>query len=238
MGARLEQFFKEAFDLGGFPARIRLARETRIASAEARTEPDSADNVARFEKALAALRAEHKANRNAVSKDERRPNAQFDQAMNRLNADIIAGALKADAGFKQITQSTSEVFGVERSSLWFLNESNDAITCACLYSAKDRKHSSGLELSKRDFPGYFKAMLTERTIPASDARTDPRTKEFTEVYLKPLGIHAMLDIPIWRRGKMLGVLCNEHTGGPRTWTTAEEDHGYSVASLAGWVSGR
>ena len=56
-------------------------------------------------------------------------------------------------------------------------------------------HSSGMELLAEQFPqNISKSSLTERVIDATDARTDPRTSEFTDAYLTPLGIGAMLDI--------------------------------------------
>jgi GAF domain-containing protein len=77
----------------------------------------------------------------------------------------------------------------------------------------------------------FHALTTERTIAAHDAQTDTRTSCFTASYLRPLGIGAMLDVPIWHGGKMVGVVCHEHLGGPRTWTADEESFAYVVANL-------
>ena len=47
-------------------------------------------------------------------------------------------------------------------------------------------------------------------IAAHDANRDRRTREFSEPYLKPLGITSMLDAPIRTGGKMIGLLCLEH----------------------------
>src|SRR6185436_3702696 len=68
----------------------------------------------------------------------------------------------------------------------------------------------------------FDALQRERTIRAHDARTDIRTSEFRDGYLVPLGIRAMLDAPVFLRGKMVGVVCHEHTGKPRRWKLHEE----------------
>ena len=94
-------------------------------------------------------------------------------------------------------------------------------------------HSSGIELQAANFPTYFRELLSERVIDASDARTDPRTSEleFTASYLEPLGIGAMLDIPIRFKGKLVGVLCNEHIGPPRPWMLEEQQFGHAIASL-------
>ena len=71
-------------------------------------------------------------------------------------------------------------------------------------------------------PRYFEALQSERAIRAHDARSDPRTSEFRKGYLEPLGITSMLDAPVFLRGKMVGVVCHEHTGRPRRWQLHEE----------------
>jgi PAS domain S-box-containing protein len=65
----------------------------------------------------------------------------------------------------------------------------------------------------------------------ADAVSDPATHEFAADYLLPLGIASMLDIPVWRRGEMVGVVCHEHVGSRREWSIEEQDFAASVADL-------
>jgi GAF domain-containing protein len=76
-------------------------------------------------------------------------------------------------------------------------------------------------LNAVSFPCYFAALRRETYIVAHDAATDPRTSEFTESYLRPLGITAMLDVPVFIKGRLAGVLCLEHVGEPRVWDDNE-----------------
>ncbi len=41
----------------------------------------------------------------------------------------------------------------------------------------------------------------------------------------------MLDVPIWANGKMVGVLCYEHVGPAREWTTDEESFAYLISNI-------
>ena len=75
------------------------------------------------------------------------------------------------------------------------------------------------------------ALKEERTIAAHDAHTDPRTSCFSQGYLGPLGIGALLDVPIWVDGRMWGVVCHEHVGPARKWTVDEERFGYLMANF-------
>ncbi|MCW5798956.1 MAG: PAS domain S-box protein [Nitrospira sp.] len=145
------------------------------------------------------------------------------------NSIIQSGVL--EPALREMTRATAATLGVRRCSIWLLRDDHSAITCKDLYDASSNSHSCGMELFAAQFPTYFRELLTERVIDASDARTDPRTSEFTDTYLTPLGIGALLDIPIRFKGKLVGVLCSEHVGPPRTWMLEEQQFSYAIASL-------
>jgi diguanylate cyclase (GGDEF)-like protein/PAS domain S-box-containing protein len=122
----------------------------------------------------------------------------------------------------QITETATQILNVERSSVWRLVDEGAAIECIDLYERSSGRHSSGNRIPRAEAPRYFEALQQERTLRADDAWEDPRTSEFRAAYLEPLGITSMLDAPIFVRGSMMGVVCQEHTGGPRLWTFSEE----------------
>jgi signal transduction histidine kinase len=68
-----------------------------------------------------------------------------------------------------------------------------------------------------------------RVVQADEAALAPATRELETPYLAPLGIGAMLDAPLFRNGKVVGVVCHEHVGPPRTWSTNEVDFVSSVS---------
>ncbi len=145
------------------------------------------------------------------------------------NSIIQSGVL--EAALKEITRVAAATLEVGRCSIWLLPEDQATLTCKDLYEASTKTHSSGIELRAENFPKYFRELLSERVIDADDARKDPRTSEFTATYLTPLGISAMLDLPIRFKGKLVGVLCNEHVGLPRPWLLEEQQFGHAIASL-------
>lgn len=135
--------------------------------------------------------------------------------------------------FHAITETCSNLLGVERASVWLLDEQRTSITLVDLYECSPRRHSAGTVLLSSDYPAYFRALVSvERAIAACDALTDSRTCEFAESYLRPLRIGAMLDAPIRQKGQVVGVLCSEHIGGPRRWNVYEEHLAGSLATLA------
>ena len=120
---------------------------------------------------------------------------------------------------------------IERVSVWTLDTARTKITCIDLFERTPARHSSGVELFRKDFEPYFAALERERTIAAHDAHRDPRTSCFSASYLKPLGIESMLDVPIWVKGAMVGVVCHEHIGPQRKWNSDEESFAYLMSTL-------
>ena len=146
------------------------------------------------------------------------------------NKAIISGDLHRAA--QAITETASRVLAVERASIWLFQEDRSAIQLQDLYEVPTRQHSAGAVLLANQFPSYFQALeREEHTLAVYDAHSDPRTCEFSSLYLTPLGIGAMLDAPIRYKGKPVGVLCHEYLGSPRAWTTDEMTVAASFATM-------
>lgn len=142
---------------------------------------------------------------------------------------IQSGLLKP--ALREITHTIAMTLGVNRTSVWLLTENHQALQCRDLYDASTDIHSCGMELQAATLPAYFREVLSERTIDVADAVSDPRTSEFTASYLLPLGIGAMLDIPVRFKGKLVGVLRHEHVGSPRHWRLEEQQFGHAIAAM-------
>ncbi|HET6574827.1 MAG TPA: ATP-binding protein [Fimbriiglobus sp.] len=157
------------------------------------------------------------------------PGRQTDQA--RLEIARLDPAVGLVAIFRRACELAAETLEVERVGVWTFTEDGKALRCANLYERSRGEHSEGATIRVADFPSYFAALDLSRSIPAETAAADSRTAEMSESYLKPLGITSMLDAPIYLGGKVIGVVCHEHTGPPREWTTEARDFAGSVADL-------
>lgn len=139
------------------------------------------------------------------------------------------------AAYRQVTELAVQLLNVERASVWRLDPMNARLECVDLFEQTPARHSHGTIILARDVPAYFRALAEERCLAAHDAHSDPRTAEFTESYLVPTGIGAMLDAPIWVAGRMVGVVCHEHVGGVRKWDFSEELLAGTVADFVARV---
>ena len=147
------------------------------------------------------------------------------------SADIDKGEL--DVASRLIINSVCEGLQITRAGIWLYDEMQTLVQCTLLIDKGNDLDHESLVLTRKDFPHYFEALDSERTIAAHDALTDVATFEFAEVYLTPLGISSMLDVPIRHRGKMIGIICCEHQGKAREWYADEVVFAASLADLYG-----
>lgn len=242
MGKRLQRAFEEAGSIGGLVARMRLASMSQLTSVEAETQEDRPEVILRVNTALDEIRKqfatadrEDKALPSAVqagSGDDqskilrRHLNTYLDMMSQRS---LFLG--NVDATIRRVNEAASSAIDVERVSVWYCDPQHTKIWCVDLFQRATASHSGGTELFARDFATYFRALHSERTIAAHDAQTDTRTSCFTEAYLKPLNIGALLDVPIWVGRTMVGVVCHEHVGPKRMWTKDEETFAYLMSNF-------
>src|SRR5258706_9934007 len=113
----------------------------------------------------------------------------------QLRRGDVAGALRL------VTEVAAQLLRVERASVWHFSQDRSSLRCQDLFERSLKRHSSGQDLPAAHHPNYFEALSEERSIAAANAHTDPRTREFTEAYLAPNGIGAILDAPIFVRGR-------------------------------------
>jgi PAS domain S-box-containing protein len=136
-----------------------------------------------------------------------------------------------DTSLEIITEVDSNTLGIERVSIWLFNDDHSEIYCKDLYNMSENSHTNGPRLNSNDYPNYFRALEQNRILAVHNARTDHRVSECMEGYLKPFAVTSLMDVPIRLHGKMVGVVCHEHTGKMRRWTSEEQKFAASTADI-------
>lgn len=146
-----------------------------------------------------------------------------------------------------LTALCGRLLEVERVSVWYFPPERDRITCECLYDQrhepKARQQSvasyeedlSPVSLYRSDHPSYFQAIVEERILAVNDARNDSRTASFNSDYLPSVGIHSMLDAPVFDGSRLSGVVCLEACH-PREWTLPELSFAISIADTISLIN--
>ena len=138
---------------------------------------------------------------------------------------------RPEAAIAILLERTAATLDVDRAQLWMFDESNEKLICVDLFDRTTGRHTSGASIETARYPRYFHSLANEECIAAGDAQRDPRTSEFTESYLKPRGIGAMLDAPIVRSGRVKGVIGIERLGPPTAWTIEQQLFAITAAQL-------
>ena len=144
-----------------------------------------------------------------------------------------------DATLAAILRTDAQVIGVERVLYYAMAPDQQSIRCELGYIASEGLYERDAIVSARNCPMYFAALAREEIITADDARADPRTCQLIRSYLEPREVTSMMDVPVWLDGRLIGIICHEHTGPPRRWAAHERAFALSAAqSIATAVSAR
>lgn len=198
----------------------RTQLETRV---EQRTAELKASNVK-----LQNVIEDHEKLQRELGQNKNRLEMQ-NEAMHKITKCFVSSNPNISNAILEVTEIASHTIKTERVSVWLFDESKTTLRCFDLYENSKNKHSDGVTLSSENYPVYFKVIQSERVIAANDAPNDPRTKEYKETYLNPLGITSLLDAPVRKAGEMVGIVCFEHVGSPRNWTGDEQLFAAAIA---------
>jgi PAS domain S-box-containing protein len=149
-----------------------------------------------------------------------RVSRQAEALLTLARRNLLSGADVREL-FCQLTRLEARALGVERVSVWLFSPDGRTLEMESLYCASRDAYERGGRIHVADYPKYFEALAQEPMVAAQDAVRDPRTCELAGPYLQPLGIGAMLDVPVYVQGRLEGVLCHEHVGSPRPWAPDE-----------------
>jgi signal transduction histidine kinase len=131
------------------------------------------------------------------------------------------------ASIRYIVQFDAESLPVARASFWSFSAESSSLHCEAAYVASNRMFERGAVVYQAAQPEYFAAVRRARALAVEEVEADPRTKGLAE-YFASRGVTAMLDVPVWVEGRLAGVLCHEHIGGPRRWSPGDRDFAVGV----------
>jgi signal transduction histidine kinase len=134
------------------------------------------------------------------------------------------------SAYRVACEQSARTLGVERVSVWMLNSARDSLQCTLRYTLSTNSLSEGGSISAASAPEYFAAVLSRRVVVVPDAYHDPITSVLGK-YLIESQVGALLDVPIYRDGVVVGVVCHEHVGGTRKWSEGEASFASAVADM-------
>ncbi|MDK2971371.1 MAG: two-component system, chemotaxis family, CheB/CheR fusion protein [Candidatus Sumerlaeota bacterium] len=128
-----------------------------------------------------------------------------------------------------IAAKAARTLNTERVNVWKLDEAKSSLVCLVHYDLTRDEMGTEDSIEASACPKYFETFKTERSLAVTNTLTDERFSELLDGYLRPRGIGALLDAPIRLDGRLAGMVCFEHVGGPRHWHTDEVDFAADIA---------
>lgn len=156
---------------------------------------------------------------------------QHSQALGELAKHRAISAGDLETAFQIITEKAAQALEVERVSIWLYNSDRSKLQCVDLYERSHNRHSAGLERSRAEYPVYFAAVASARTITVNDTSNDPRVQEFWRELLEPNNTVSLIDAPIWVGGEVVGMVFNEQVGITRQWKLSEQNFAGSITDF-------
>lgn len=148
-----------------------------------------------------------------------------------LNADDFLAARLPQA-LQHLCKTAAVAVDVARVSVWQWDFNKQYLECLVQYN-QEQFENNGQKLEISKFPVYFEALQRDGRIEAHDVRRHPAVSQLLDFYLIPFGISSMLDAAFLVNGRLAGVVCCEHTGIRRRWTSDELAFASTIAMLVG-----
>ena len=155
----------------------------------------------------------------------------LEQAYLQLARDTVLWDSSLDIFLLEVCRTVSKTLNVGRVGIFKMNKEQSSLDTLSIYEATISDYKMPKGILRVHFPRYFSALENFGIIDAHDAHNDPRTSELSEAYLTPLGISSMLEVSLYKSGRLSGVICSEHIGGIRHWLEPEKLFVNSVSSL-------
>src|SRR5687767_13366641 len=132
-----------------------------------------------------------------------------------------------ESALQQILRIDAGVLNIERVSYWSFRDEPRAIFCELGFQAGPRVYERGAHLLEAECPPYFLEIRKPEVLLTDNALDDERLSGL-DGYLRSRHIISMMDVPIWVRSELEGILCHEHTHS-RHWTPADVEFALAVS---------
>jgi adenylate cyclase len=132
------------------------------------------------------------------------------EAQSRAFAALADSAALFDPGDRRgtsaLTESLADATAARRISVWRLAHGGRSLLCTDCFDREPRTHTAGVELHCAELPQVWAVLSSGEALDVADAARDSRTSGLFHAYLRPLGIQALMALPIKRGGEVIGSI--------------------------------
>ncbi|MGB7380263.1 MAG: PAS domain S-box protein [Rivularia sp. (in: cyanobacteria)] len=135
---------------------------------------------------------------------------------------------------REITRAATIALNVEQIGVWLYGEDNFQMQSIDLYNYKYNSHSKTIILKQEDYPNYF-AALEKGSYSVDNLSETNIAEELSKFYLSVFGVTSVLNVPIWLRGGVVGIVCYAYSDDNihlyRQWNLEADNFASSIADF-------
>ncbi|PCJ53079.1 MAG: hypothetical protein COA70_10485 [Planctomycetota bacterium] len=147
--------------------------------------------------------------------------------------DLASDPLLAGDGLRaacmRITELTCEVLNIGRCSVLLMEQGGLNLRSIDLFVAAKQEHFCGVVLEAGGLPNFFAEVEKSRVIVSSNPMEDARFDDFPRNYIKDRKVRSIMEVPVRRGGKLVGLVGISDTTDHRDWKEDEIDFGLGIA---------
>lgn len=135
---------------------------------------------------------------------------------------------------REITRAAAITLNIEKVGVWLYNQDKSLLESINIYNSKSSSHLKSSDLRKEDYPNYFAALEKDISFIKNISETSIN-QELSKIYLSVFGVTSVFNVPIWLRGKVVGIVCHAYSDDDisscRQWSLEEETFAGSIADF-------
>lgn len=167
------------------------------------------------------------------SKSSRRIEAEKEQSFTnsllKLSKEVNLKQPDFDQFISDFLKTSCKALACDRASYWYYDPDNECMKCFQLLE-NGRFKKSPKPLNKKDYPAFYKGLMSNRTI-AIDNVNDSRYTDLSQQVLMVTKIKSLLFASLFLNDKIIGFIAFSSIKNLRSWTFAEQRYVGSLADI-------
>ena len=154
---------------------------------------------------------------------------RYSQALVALARQVWTGHSTLESALARICEIAADTLEVERVNVWRLHPDHRVLRCVHAYDRRSGEHNPpGYDEAFDSDNDYGRRLDEVRVFDDVDVRHSPALQAALGDYFARHGVASLLDAPVRSEGALIGVVCHEQVGQPRTWSVADQAFAASI----------
>ncbi|MEO1376989.1 MAG: ATP-binding protein, partial [Cyanobacteria bacterium J06635_10] len=138
---------------------------------------------------------------------------------------------------REITRAAAITLDVEQVGVWLYNSDCSQLQNISLYNRRTKSYSKSISLKKEDYPSYFTVLENGINSIDNNSLGTSVNQELSKFYFKVFSVTSVLNIPIWLRGRVVGIICHvyfddeDDISSSYEWSLEEKSFASSIADF-------